>query len=264
MAYSVSIKQFDGPLDLLLHLIEKAELDIRDVFVSEITSQYLEYVNSATDLDMDMASEFLTMAARLMYIKSRSLLPKPPKETDGEEEEDPEELLIRQLREYKVYKQASIMLSEFEGEAGKMYTKLPEEFILPTKETVFTGGTPSELYYAFCDLLHSADYGVARENKPLTHEVTPDIYTVRSCMVEIRKILKEKDGTCEFLELFGNESPKIKIIVMFMALLEMLVRQEIKISQSEVFGKLYITALELKEDETYEDEKMMDEVETDE
>lgn len=263
MAYKISIKQFDGPLDLLLHLIEKAELDIRDVFVSEITSQYLEYVYSAEDLDLDTASDFLTMAARLMYIKSRSLLPKPPRETD-EEEEDPEELLIRQLREYKAYKQASQMLSELEKDASKVYTKLPEEFILPPKEVIFTGGTPTELYYAFCELLHRAEQGGARDNKALTHEVTPDIYTVRGCMAEIRQMLREKDGECEFFELFEDDAPKLKIIVMFMALLEMLLRQEIAVNQSKTFGKLHIKALELKDGEAYENEKMMDEVVSDE
>ena len=82
MSYNVTLQQFEGPLDLLLHLIEKAEVDIRYVFVSEITSQYLEYISAADDLDMDLSSEFITMAATLLYIKSRSLLPKPPREPD--------------------------------------------------------------------------------------------------------------------------------------------------------------------------------------
>ncbi|MBQ3132506.1 MAG: segregation/condensation protein A, partial [Clostridia bacterium] len=100
MSYEVKLSRFEGPLDLLLHLIEQAEVDIKDIFISEITSQYLEYMNQIEELDMDTASEFLTMAATLVYIKSRSLLPRPPKETT-EEEEDPAEALIRQLREYR-------------------------------------------------------------------------------------------------------------------------------------------------------------------
>ena len=96
MSYEVKLSRFEGPLDLLLHLIEQAEVDIKDIFISEITSQYLEYMSQIDELDMDTASEFLTMAATLVYIKSRSLLPRPPKE-NTEEEEDPAEALIRQL-----------------------------------------------------------------------------------------------------------------------------------------------------------------------
>ena len=139
MAYQVHLKQFDGPLDLLLHLIEQAEVDIKDIFISEITTQYLAYMAQVDELDMDTASEFLTMAATLVYIKSRSLLPRPPKEE--EEGEDPAETLIRQLREYKAIKLAGQRLQELEQAARGMYTKLPEEFLLPPQEVVWEGGT---------------------------------------------------------------------------------------------------------------------------
>ena len=99
MAYEVHLKEFDGPLDLLLHLIEQAKVDIKDIFVSEITNRYLSLMEELDELDMDTASEFLTMAATLVYIKSRSLLPKPPKE--AEEEEDPEEALVRRLKVHR-------------------------------------------------------------------------------------------------------------------------------------------------------------------
>ena len=97
--YRVSLSQFEGPLDLLLHLIEKAEVNIEDIFVSEITAQYLAMMDDLSELDMDRASSFLTVAAQLLLIKSRSLLPRPP--VESEDEEDPETQLIRQLREYK-------------------------------------------------------------------------------------------------------------------------------------------------------------------
>ena len=104
MPYVVSLKQFDGPLDLLLTLISKAKIDIRDIFVSQITEQYLEYMQGVDELDMDSASEFLQMAATLVEIKSRALLPKPPKPEDPDEE-TPEQALIRQLTEYKAFKE---------------------------------------------------------------------------------------------------------------------------------------------------------------
>ncbi len=103
MAYVVSLKQFEGPLDLLLHLITRAKVDIKDIFVSEITEQYLASLDGIDELDMDSASEFLQMAATLVEIKSRALLPKPP-EPEDPEEESPEEALIRQLEEYKKFK----------------------------------------------------------------------------------------------------------------------------------------------------------------
>ena len=106
MAYIVSLKQFDGPLDLLLTLISAAKIDIQDIFVSEITEQYLETMRLVDDLDMDVASEFLQMAATLLEIKSRAMLPKPPKPEDPNEL-SPEEALIKQLTEYKQFKEAS-------------------------------------------------------------------------------------------------------------------------------------------------------------
>ena len=123
MAYAFKLESFEGPLDLLLHLIAKAQVDIKDIFVSEITDQYLAYLEQMEQLDMEQASEFLTMAATLLNIKSRSLLPKP----ETPEEDDPEALLILQLEEYKKIKQASLVLQEMEKSAAKSYFKLPEE-----------------------------------------------------------------------------------------------------------------------------------------
>lgn len=138
MEYRVHLKQFDGPLDLLIHLIEKAEVDIKDIFVSEITSEFLSYMTELDELDMEQASEFLTVAATLVYAKSRSLFPPVLKETDGDETvEDPGEALIRQLREYKAFKEAAKTMRELAHEAYGMRTKPPEEFPLPPKEIIF-------------------------------------------------------------------------------------------------------------------------------
>ena len=124
MAYEVHLSQFEGPLDLLLHLIEQAKVDIKDIFISEITAQYLVLMGEVDELDMDTASEFLIMAATLVYIKSRSLLPRPPRE-DPEGEEDPEAILVRQLREYKAFKEAGAKLEALQSEMARAYTRLP-------------------------------------------------------------------------------------------------------------------------------------------
>ena len=116
MAYYISLKQFEGPLDLLLTLITKAKVDICDIFVSEITEQYLQSMEGISELDMDTASEFLTMAATLIEIKSRALLPRMP-EPEEEGEETPEQALIRRLQEYKAYKEGAGQMREFEKAA---------------------------------------------------------------------------------------------------------------------------------------------------
>ena len=135
MAVHIRLKQFDGPLDLLLHLIGKAKIDLKDIFVSEITEQYIEAVHSAPDFDMDEASEFVAMAALLLEIKSRSLLPKPPKE----DEEDPEQLLLQRLIAYKQFKETAQRMAEFEKNAREVFGKLPEEYPLPPPEIEIDG-----------------------------------------------------------------------------------------------------------------------------
>ena len=152
--YRVSLSQFEGPLDLLLHLIEKAEVNIEDIFVSEITSQYLAMMDDLSELDMDRASSFLTVAAQLLLIKSRSLLPRPPAaETD---EEDPQEQLIRQLREYKAFKTASEELHARFEEAKKSFSRLPEDVVLPPQKIDIANATLDNLYAAFLSILRGA------------------------------------------------------------------------------------------------------------
>ena len=132
MAIVVDLKkyQYTGPLDLLLDLVRAAKIEIKDIFISEITGQYLESMSQIDELDMDSASEFLQMAALLMEIKSRSLLPKPPEPVD-ENEETPEQALIRQLEEYKKFKELSGEMRQLEESAQAYITKLPEEYPLP-------------------------------------------------------------------------------------------------------------------------------------
>jgi len=136
---------------LLLHLIEKAEVDIKDIFISEITAQYLEYMKGLDELEADAASEFAAMAATLLLIKSRSLLPKPA--PVDEEEEDPETVLLRQLQEYKLYKEAGQRLNELKEAADHVYAKLPEEFPLPPKTIELDGATLDQLYDAFVSMM---------------------------------------------------------------------------------------------------------------
>ena len=252
MAYEVNLKEFQGPLDLLLHLIEQAEVDIKDIFISEITAQYLEYMKQIDTLDMDTASEFLTMAATLVYIKSRSLLPKPPKENT--EEEDPADALIRQLREYRAAKEAGEKLRSLLDEARGIYAKLPEEFVLPPQEIILEESSVQSLFDAFTELMDKRREEKQREIN--SQEVMDDRFTIRRQLVKIRDVLRDKVSV-PFEELFEDDAPNMEMIVTFMALLDMLMRGEISIKQPRPYEKITITAKELREDD--EDAEYMDE-----
>jgi len=246
MAYSVHLDQFDGPLDLLLHLIERSELDIKDIFVSEITQQYLAYMDEVDSLDMDTASEFLTMAATLLYIKSRQLLPRPPKETEGEEQEDPEQTLIRQLREYKAFKEASEGLEELFQTARDSFTRLPEDIPLPPQRIEIEGATQDGLYQAFLALLERSEQTPKRHE---LHDVQPDRYTVRGCLKHIRGVLRDAREIVLFESLFRAGADKLEIIVTFMALLDMLAHGEVSLKQSAPFAPITLRAGKLLDDE---------------
>ena len=253
MAYSVHLMQFDGPLDLLLHLIEQAKVDIEDIFVSEITAQYLAYMDEADALDMDTASEFLTMAATLLYIKSRQLLPRPPKE---EPEEDPEALLIRQLRDYKAFKEASGDLSALYERARRSLTRLPEDVPLPAREVQLDGTTMDGLYGAFLEMLARVRPDAAAA--PRMPRVLPDAYTVRSQMGHIRTVLRG-GGEVAFEALFSPDACRMEMIVTFMALLEMIAHGEIHLMQSKPFAPIHVRAAALNGDDA--DYELMDETE---
>ena len=251
--YRVSLTQFEGPLDLLLHLIEKAEVNIEDIFVSEITAQYLAYMDDLSELDMDRASSFLTVAAQLLLIKSRSLLPRPP--VEEEEEEDPKEALLRQLREYKAFKAASTELNDRFEEAKKAYTRLPEDIVLPPQKFELRNTTLDALYGAFLDILNRDSE--TEEKQDRTQNVKPDTFTVRDRVVHLRSKLKE--GRVRFTDLFTGTSTRMEKIVTFMALLEMLARGEVHITQGATFAPIYIRAKALAEGDS--ETVYMDEVE---
>ena len=251
MPYQVHIQQFEGPLDLLLHLIESAEVDIKDVFVSEITQEYLRYMDELEGLDMDTASEFLAMAATLVYIKSRQLLPRPPKEQP--EEEDPEALLIRQLYEYKAFKKAGEELQRLNEALQGVYTRLPEDVPLPPQEITLSGATMQELYQSFFTLLHTQPD--VQPVNPL-HQVRQDAYTVRMQIAKIRRLFAQREELA-FEELFGAHPERMEIIVTFMALLEMIGHGEIHLRQPAPFAPIRLRVRSLAEED--DDTDYMDE-----
>ena len=238
MPYIVSLKQFDGPLDLLLTLISSAKLDIQDIFVSEITEQYLESMKLVDELDMDSASEFLQMAATLLEIKSRAMLPKPPK-PEEEGALSPEEELIRQLTEYKQFKEISARMHQLEEEARARLTKLPEESPLPPPNIAITGLTLEKLAKAFRRVLERAEAAERSENMA-SREIRRDSFTVAGCMAVISRRLR--GGRFRFAELFEEDYTKEEVVTMFLAVLELTRLNRLKVEQSGAYGEIFLDA----------------------
>lgn len=239
MPMTFRLKDFDGPLDLLLHLITKAQVDIRDIFVSEITDQYIESVRSAPDIDMDDATDFLVMAATLLEIKSRAMLPKPP--ALDEDEEDPEEALIRRLEEYKRFRETAAAMQHFERAAQELFAKLPEEYPLPPQETELTGLTLQGLTEAFLRIW--ARKPAQEENAEVNHYAPRDIHrdehTVQECMLTLLHGIR-RGGRMRFEDAFSGAPTREEVVTLFLALLELLKLGETHVEQDGVGGEIIL------------------------
>ncbi|MBE5768107.1 MAG: segregation/condensation protein A [Clostridiales bacterium] len=239
MGMTFQLKDFDGPLDLLLFLINKEKVDIKDVFISQITDQYIESVRNAPDLDMDDATDFLVMAATLLEIKSRAMLPKPPQL--DENEEDPEQALIRRLEEYKRFRETAQAMKEFEHAASELFTKLPEEYPLPPQETELVGLTLQGLTDAFLRIwsrkpaLDENDEG----NRYAPRDIHRDEHTVQECMLTLLKGIRHQ-GRMRFDEAFSACPTREEVVTLFLALLELLKLGETHIEQDEICGEILL------------------------
>lgn len=231
--YSIRLDSFEGPLDVLLHLIEKHQIDIYDIPIAIVTEQYLQWLSAMEEFNIDMASEFLVMAATLLQIKSRMLLPKPPKTEDDLPEEDPRQELVDRLIEYRKFKQMSLWLEENSRDRSRFFARLPQVFdsVIPLPE----GVSLDDLLKAFAAVWESAidDYAlVAREE-----------ISVQEKMADILHILRHHGGCVEFRQTVIRTKSKRETIAAFLALLELIRLQRIDIRQSGVCGPIY---LELK------------------
>lgn len=236
MAYYISLKQFEGPLDLLLTLITKAKVDICDIFVSEITEQYLRSMEGISELDMDTASEFLTMAATLIEIKSRALLPRMP-EPEEEGEETPEQALIRRLQEYKAYKEGAGQMREFEKAAQYIFSKLPEEYPLPPPTVELTGLSMDGLIAALERMIKRLEEKEENRN-PVIREIARDNHSIEECVTRITSRLKK--GTVRFTQLLSPQTNRNEIVTMFMALLELLKLGRMHVEQDHAFDDIIL------------------------
>jgi segregation and condensation protein A len=229
MALYVRLKQFDGPLDLLLHLIGKAKIDIKDIFVSQITEQFIEAVRTAPDFDPEEASEFIAMAATLVEIKSRALLPRPPKP----EEDDPEQVLIARLMAYKQLKESADTMAVFEKSALQVFGKLPEEIPLPPPTLEIEGLTLDALWQALLRVAERAPK-CEEDTEPAPQDIRRDCHTVEGCMKTIQKRLRA--GATHFEELFEGKPNREELVTLFIALLELLRLGKAYATQSDSLG----------------------------
>ncbi|MDE6583498.1 MAG: segregation/condensation protein A, partial [Clostridia bacterium] len=237
-AYRFKLDNFEGPLDLLLHLIKEAKLDITTVKLADITEQYLEYMQDIKNVDMDKASEFITVAATLIEIKSKSVLPVEQEETP--DEEDDETLLLRRLEEYKLFKETGAKLKEIE-DINKLYRapgKETEKVKVVMKDVVL-----DQLLDAFAKLLTREEIKkTVQDDQP--KKIVKDRFTVAEKIISIRNYAKERKRFA-FEDLFGEDMTKSELINVFLALLELLKLQTVKVIQGGTFGNITIVANEV-------------------
>lgn len=235
MEYNIKIDEFEGPLDLLLHLIKKSNINIYDISIDEITKNYLEYINKMEELNINVASSYLVMAAELMEIKSKSLLPHNEEEKEDEEEEVSKEKLINKLVEYKKYKEMTSKFKELELNRSNIYIKSPEKIDnYIDEEKVYNEEVDvQKLVEAFKNFLDRKEL-----EKPLKTKITNKEYSVKDRKNSIRKILSEKHSV-EFSELFDIVN-KSYVAVTFLSILEMSKEKVINIKQDKNFDNIYL------------------------
>ena len=236
MDYSIKIDEFEGPLDLLLHLIKKSNINIYDISIEEITKSYLDYINKMEELNINVASSYLVMAAELMEIKSKSLLPKQEEENEEEEEIVSKENLINKLVEYKKYKEMTSKFKELELNRNNIYIKPPENIdnYIDDNNNIYNEEIDvDKLVEAFKKFLDRKEL-----EKPLKTKITNKEYSVKERKNSIRKILQARKKV-EFKELFDIVN-KSYIAVTFLSILEMSKEKVINIKQDKNFDNIYL------------------------
>lgn len=243
MEYRVKIEAFEGPLDLLLHLIQKLEIDIYDIPMAEITKQYMLYIHTMQELKLDVASEYLVMAATLLAIKSKMLLPKHDSdmlEDDPElqYEEDPRDELVERLIEYKRYKEAAKDLRDKEEERSLMFTRPPSDM---SEYSAGDLAVPPDLNVNVYDMIAAFQKLLRRKKlqKPLSTRITRQEIPIEQRMEEIRHEFRQLTSRKPFSELFEYPD-RSHMVVTFLAILELLKRNEINVEQDTNFSELYV------------------------
>jgi len=232
--YRVKLEAFEGPLDLLLHLIKKNEVDIVDIPVARITEQYLHYLELMHELNLDVAGEFLVMAATLTLIKSRMLL--PPDEGEQDEEPDPRAQLVQQLLEYQRYREAALELSERPLLHRDIFVREPS---LDESSVTDAAGEREKLQVSVWELLEAFRAVLERARPDAVHEVVTEPVSLRDCAQALLTAL-DTARCIDFESLFGPQATRLEVIVTFLALLELAKIGAVRATQSDRFGRIVI------------------------
>ncbi|MFS9181188.1 segregation/condensation protein A [Streptococcus timonensis] len=228
----IKLKDFEGPLDLLLHLVSKYQMDIYDVPITEIIEQYLAYISTLQAMRLEVAGEYMVMASQLMLIKSRKLLPKVAEVTDLED--DLEQDLLSQIEEYRKFKLLGEQLEVKHQERAQYYSKAPTELIYEDAELVHDK-TTIDLFLAFSTLLTKKKEEFSKSHTTILR----DEYKIEDMMVIVREALVEGQQLC-LQDLFKEIKDLQEVITLFLATLELIKTQEILLIQKESFGDIYL------------------------
>lgn len=233
--YAIKIDNFEGPLDLLCHLIDKNKMNIYDINLSQITDQYIEYLKEQEKLNLEIASEFLVMASTLLYLKSKNLLPKQ----EEEEEEITEEELIRRIIEYKKFKEISKVLKQNYIEYSNRYYKLPEEIELP-KQKIEKDYDKDVIPDIYKNVIEKNEQKINQNAKNIEKIAITDNYTVASKVRQMFKVLV-KQKSFIFNKLFSlKKHNKQEVVTAFSGLLELSRRSKVETDQEELFGDILV------------------------
>ena len=234
--YKVQLEVFEGPLDLLLYLIKKDELDIYDIPIERITNQYMQYMDMMRMLDLNIAGEFLVMAATLMMIKSRMLLPVEER-PELEEEEDPRWDLVRQLVEYKKFKDAAEFLQTMEYRQENVFTRAGEGVALGATDDVALGDV------SIFDLISAFNEALKKVKKEDLTEIFADRYTVGEKVDLLINLIRTKQRV-NLNSLFGGMTHRYEMVCTFLALLELIRLKQVRARQGAHFGEIEVVAFE--------------------
>ncbi len=236
--YVVTIDNFDGPLDLLLHLIKEQDIDIYDIKIEDITKQYLDYIRHMKELNLEIASEYLVMASELIEIKSKMLLPKKKEKEDDDYEEDPRELLIERLLAYKRYKEVTSEFKDLELTRKMVFTREPDNLNRYVKEDENSEELGvADLIDAFNNLLKRKEL-----DRPIATKITKKELSVTEKVNKIKNILRNKKKI-NFEDIF-EVSTKEEVIISFLSVLEMVKKDEILLTQEGNFKNIVISLKE--------------------
>lgn len=240
--YQLKLPVFEGPFDLLLHLIRENQVDIYDIPIAEITAQYLDYLRAMEEMDLEIASSFLVMAATLLAIKAKMLLPLPPVAGEEEPEEDARGELVRDLLEYIRFKQAAEHLDLLARAQSRRIARPNEQELfvnLFSAENPLDGKTLADLQAAFAQVLRKA------EARGRVMQIEREQITLREKLEQLFRLISAHPGGIPFSAAFSDQDGRLALIVTFLALLELARQGVLRISQSGAYDEIYLYAGDL-------------------